>query len=104
MGTILLVIAILFILVVSANALRTQISVGNFVFSELLSKVFIVERSGRLPGIAIYLYRQRVITLFRSTGGLGRYETTLTEWKSFVAQVNMVDQQIGQYLELEKKE
>ncbi len=102
---ILLVVSILFVVVVvAASALRRQVAMGNWVFSELLGKVFVVERSGGESGVAIYLYRQRFFTLLHSTGGLGRYETTLLEWKSFVAQVNMLDQQIDQYLGLKEKE
>ena len=101
---ILLVVSMLFVVVVAASALRRQVAMGNWVFSELLGKVFVVERSGGESGVAIYLYRQRFFALLHSTGGLGRYETTLLEWKSFVAQVNMLDQQIDQYLGLKEKE
>ncbi len=90
--------------VVAASALRRQVAMGSWAFSELLGKVFVVERSGGESGVAIYLYRQRFLALLHSTGGLGRYETTLLEWKSFVDQVNMLDQQIDEYLEIEKKE
>jgi len=83
---------------------RKQIPMGNWVFSEILGKIFVVERPGKEPGIALYLYRQQVITLFKPTGGLGRYETTLLEWKSFVDEVNMIDKRIDKYLGLEEEE
>jgi len=101
-----LVVAVFMAALVSANAIlgRKQIPMGNWVFSEILGKIFVVERTGKEPSIALYLYRQRVITLFKPTGGLGRYETTLLEWKSFVAEVNMIDKKIDEYLGLEEEE
>jgi len=74
---------------------------GNFNFSQIEGKVYVIDY-GDKQNVALYLYR-RAIGL-GVTGGLGKYEESLHQWKNFVRDVNILDQQINEKItELQKK-
>ena len=60
---------------------------GNFNFSQIEGKVYVIDY-GNKQKIALYLYR-RAIGL-GVTGGLGKYEDGLHQWKNFVRDVNIL--------------
>lgn len=67
---------------------------GNFNFSQIEGKVYVIDY-GNKQNVAVYFYRRVVLGLFVS-GGLGKYEESLHQWKNFVRDVNILDQQIDE--------
>ena len=67
---------------------------GNFNFSQIEGKVYVIDY-GDKQNIAVYLYRRVALGLFTS-GGIGKYEESLHQWKNFVRDVNILDQQIDE--------
>ena len=67
---------------------------GNFNFSQIEGKVYVIDY-GDKQNIAVYLYRRVALGLFTS-GGIGKYEESLHQWKNFVRDVDILDQQIDE--------
>ncbi len=75
---------------------------GNFNLSQIEGKVYIIDY-GDKQNIALYLYRRVAFGLF-TQGGMGKYEDSLHQWKNFVRDVNILDQQIDEKIaELQEK-